>query len=58
MPESKPPRMTSNRDFIRQVTAGVLFIVMVVLSATRVLNIGASAFLLGIVFLLNKTLTV
>lgn len=34
VPESKPPRLSSNRDLARQVTAGLLFVVMVVVSAT------------------------
>ncbi len=57
VPRSKPPRLTSVKDILRQVLAVVLFLVMILLSIFNVLDIGISAFFLSLIFVLNKTLT-
>lgn len=57
VPRSKPPRMSSVKDIIRQVVAVVLFIVMILLSIFGTLDIGIAAFFLSLIFVLNKTLT-
>ncbi len=57
VPGSKPPRLTSMKDIIRQVIAVLLFLVMILLSIFGTLDIGIAAFFLSLIFVLNKTLT-
>lgn len=57
VPGSKPPRLNSVKDILRQVVAVILFIVMILLSIFGTLDIGIAAFFLSLIFVLNKTLT-
>ncbi len=58
VPGSKPPRFNQRRDLARQVMAGLLYLTAVVLSASKVMDIGVSAFFVGIILIMNKTLTI